>query len=103
MGLASGNLDGALGQAVPESVDHGAGAGQGQGPSSGRGQLSLDDADDFGGVRLRARPEPADYRAIACHDELLEVPLDVAGLAIRVGDRGELGVERMPARPVDLD
>jgi hypothetical protein len=35
--------------------------------------------------------------------ELLKVPLDVAGLAGRVGHGGQLGIERVPARAVDLD
>ena len=35
--------------------------------------------------------------------ELLEVPADVAGVAVGVGDVGQLGVERVPAVAVDLD
>ena len=37
------------------------------------------------------------------HEELLEVPLDVAGLAVGVGGGGQLGVERMAVVAVDLD
>jgi hypothetical protein len=33
----------------------------------------------------------------------LEVPLDVARLAVRVRHRGELLVHRVPPRPIDLD
>src|SRR2546421_5494848 len=48
-------------------------------------------------------PEAADDLAVAGDEELLEVPLDVAGLALVVGVRRELLVQRVAALPVHLD
>ena len=48
------------------------------------------------------RSEPGD-RAVGADEELLEVPADVAGVPLGVGDVGELGVDRVPAGAVDLD
>ena len=36
-------------------------------------------------------------------EELLEVPADVAAVALGVGDLGELGVDRVPVVAVDVD
>ena len=37
------------------------------------------------------------------HQELLEVPLDVTGLAVGVGEGGQLLVDRVPVVAVDVD
>ncbi len=55
-------------------------------PASAR-EVRLDELDDRGVVRLRLRAEPA-HLAVGQDDELLEVPLDAARLA--VGIRGLL-------------
>ena len=54
--------------------------------------------DHLGRVGFGARTEPIDHLATGCEQELLEVPLDVARLAVGVGGLGQLGVQRMPVR-----
>src|SRR6202034_4314371 len=66
-------------------------------------QVRLDDGQDLGGVGHGARPEPRDDQAVRPEYELLEVPLNVARGARRVGHRGQLVVDRVPAWAVDLD
>ena len=67
-------------------------------------QLSLDDFDDFGRIRLRARPEPSDDIPTAVDEELLEVPAEVASpLGLRVDSSKELiQVARVFAVHLDL-
>src|SRR5262249_37534782 len=48
-------------------------------------------------------PEARDHGTVGRHQELLEVPLHVAGLAIGVGLLGELVVDRVPLGAVDVD
>ena len=49
-----------------------------------------------------ARPEPVDHLATGCEEELLEVPLHVARLAAVVGCLGQLGLQRVSVRTVDV-
>src|SRR6266567_2774425 len=67
------------------------------------GQARLDRLDDLGRFRVGHRPEPGHDLAIPADQELLEVPLDVARLALGIGHVSQLGVQRMPLRPVDVD
>ena len=55
------------------------------------------------GTRGRPSAGTGAGRSRRPRQELLEVPLDVAGLAVGVGHRGELLVERVAALAVDLD
>src|SRR5271170_2912130 len=57
----------------------------------------------LGGVRGGARAEPRGHRAIRADQELLEVPLDVPGLAVRVRHHGQVVVDGVPAGAVHLD
>src|SRR6266581_2542568 len=66
-------------------------------------EVRLDGGEDLGVVGLGAGAEPGRHGAVGAHQELLEVPLDVAGLAVRVRHRGELVVDGVPPGPVDLD
>src|SRR5260221_9810639 len=66
-------------------------------------QARLDRADELGGLRFGQRPEPAQHLAVAPDQELLEVPLNVAGLAVGVGDLGQLRIQGMLSLPVDDD
>ena len=59
-------------------------------------------SDHLGGVGLGARPERPDDAAVGTDEELLEVPLDISGLALRVGGLGELGVQGVPVVAVDV-
>src|SRR5205823_5198709 len=51
-------------------------------PTTSRGQRRLDRLDDGLVLRLGPRPEPGQHRAVRADQELLEVPLDVPGLAL---------------------
>src|SRR5258706_5968840 len=66
-------------------------------------QARLDRADELGGLRFGQRPEPAQHLAVAPDQELLEVPLNVAGLAVGVGDLGQLRIQGVPTWPVDVN
>src|SRR5689334_23433324 len=66
-------------------------------------QQSLDRRGDLGRVRLGRGAEPAADNAVRADQELLEVPPDVAGVALGVGRVDQPVVERVPAGPVDLD
>src|SRR5262249_56156968 len=63
----------------------------------------LDRAHESRVVGSRGRTEAAHHLAVGGHEELLEVPLDVARLALVVGEHGELLVERVAAVAVHLD
>src|ERR1700689_704533 len=67
------------------------------------GQGGGDRLDDRGVLGLRAGAEATDDLAGGGDDELLEVPHDVAGLALAAGDLGQLGVDRVPAVAVHVD
>src|SRR5699024_1409304 len=62
----------------------------------------VDRGDQFGGARLGARTETAQNLAVGGDQELLEVPLDVPGLAVGVGGLRQLLVDRVPVLTVDL-
>src|SRR3954451_18714247 len=66
-------------------------------------ELGLDRGDDLVGLRFGAGAETRGDRALRADQELLEVPLDVAGLAVGVRGQSELGVQRVPARGVHLE
>src|SRR5471030_2839278 len=66
------------------------------------GQRSLDQIDDLGGVRLNFRTEAVDL-AGGCDNELLEVPLHLAGIALSVRRPGQLGIQRMLRASVHPD
>src|SRR5690242_10657035 len=65
-------------------------------------QDGLDGADHLVGLRIRHRPEAASHLAGGGDQELLEVPLDVPGLALVVLHGREPVVEGVAAGPVDL-
>src|ERR1700728_1648055 len=67
------------------------------------GQVGGDRLDDRGVLGLRAGAEATDDLAGGGDDELLEVPHDVAGLSLAVGDLGQLGVDRVPGVAVHVD
>ena len=60
-------------------------------------------ADDLGRLGVDGGPEPVDHLAVGGDQELLEVPLDVAGVALGVGRLGQLLVEGMALLAVDID
>src|SRR5580704_10620892 len=66
-------------------------------------QVRLNRGDQVRVLGVGAGPEPRDDRPVRADQELLEVPLDVPGFAVRVGHRGEFLIHRMPPWPVDLD
>src|SRR5260221_13193098 len=66
-------------------------------------QAGLYRGDELRGLGVRARPEPPEDCPVGADQELPEVPLDGAGLTLGVGHRGQLSVDGMPARAVDLD
>src|SRR5258707_2149163 len=68
-----------------------------------RGEVLLDGGEDLGIVGDGTRAEPGRYRAVRADQELLEVPLDVAGRALGVRDGRQLVVDEVPANAVDLD
>src|SRR6201995_218866 len=67
------------------------------------GEVLLDGGEHLGGVGLGARLEPGRHGAVRAHQELLEVPLDVAGLTVRVRRRGQHIVDSVPPGAVHLD
>src|SRR5207244_3977483 len=62
----------------------------------------LDRVDDLGSLREHQRREARDDVAVAADEELLEVPADVAGVALGVGGLGERLVQRVATLAVDL-
>src|SRR4249919_1782972 len=66
-------------------------------------EAGLDSGQNLWSLGLDRRPEPADHCAARSDQEFLEVPLDVARVTVRISGGGELCVERMPVRSVDLD
>src|ERR1019366_150528 len=72
-------------------------------PGDSAGEVRLDGVDDFGGLRIHHGTEPVLDRAVGRYEELLEVPLDVAGLALGVGEGGQLVVDGTPVVAVDVD
>src|ERR1035441_1738437 len=66
-------------------------------------QRGLDGGDKLRVRRIRARPESPGALPVPEDQELLEIPLDVTRFARRIGHGRQLGVDRVPARPVDLD
>src|SRR3954452_19829976 len=70
---------------------------------SGPGELLLDRRDDALVLGLDLRGEPGDDLAVGRHEELLEVPLDVAVGALLVGRPRQGVVDLVPALAVDLD
>src|SRR5438445_7448306 len=70
---------------------------------SSNGEDGLDRGHYLVRVRCRGRSEAGDHFAVRRDQELLEVPFHVAGLAHRVVLGGQLPVERMPARAVDVE
>src|SRR5690242_15345375 len=71
--------------------------------SSGHRKRGLDRRDDLLVLRLDAGTEPGDDLARRTDEELLEVPADVAVVALRVRDVHQLGVQRVPGIAVDVD
>src|ERR1700684_3085385 len=63
------------------------------GPAGSGGEDGLDGGDDLVGLRLGPGAEPGDDLALRVDEELLEVPLDVAGRAVGVRQLGQLGVD----------
>ena len=61
-------------------------------------ELTLDGVDDLGGLGRDLRREARDDVAVRRHEELLEVPADVAGVALGVGVWVSSRVERVAAR-----
>ena len=58
-------------------------------PGAGSGgEAGLDGGDDLGGLGLGHRAEPRHGLAVRADQELLEVPLDVPGVALGVGQGG---------------
>src|SRR6516162_3420963 len=57
-------------------------------PSGSSREVRLDGGDDLRVLRLDQRPEPGDDLPVRADQELLKVPLDVAGLTLGVGNRG---------------
>src|SRR4051794_1193962 len=55
-------------------------------------QQGLDGVDHLGRIGFGLRPEPADHFPTRCEQELLEVPLHVAGLSVGVGGLGQFGI-----------
>src|SRR5256885_308063 len=68
-----------------------------------RRELGLDGRDQRGVVGRHLRAEATHHLAVRRHQELLEVPLHVAGLAIGVGLLLELGEDRVLLRTVHVD
>jgi hypothetical protein len=66
-------------------------------------EAGLDRGDHGGVVGPGGRGEPDDLPAVGGHDELLEVPANVAAVARGVGDVGELLVDRVASGAVDVD
>lgn len=52
------------------------------------GQQGLDGTDDLGRVRFGPGPKPVDHFAIGRDQKLLEVPLNVAGVTVRIDGPG---------------
>src|ERR1700722_532625 len=67
------------------------------------GQVGGDRLDDGCVLGLGPGAEATDDLAGGGDDELLEVPHDVAGLALAIGDLGQLGVDRVTAIAVHVD
>jgi len=63
----------------------------------------LDGAKDLLGLRKDQRTEPCDNRSFGRDEELLEVPLDLTGLAAGVWDGRELLVERVLPLTIYVD
>jgi hypothetical protein len=59
------------------------------------GQHGLDGADDLGRVWFGPGPKPIDHLTVGRDQKFLEVPLNVACLAIGIDGLGQLGVERV--------
>src|SRR5450759_4132260 len=70
--------------------------------SAGCGQGSLDQLDDLGRIRLNCRAKAVND-ACASDEELLEVPLHLAGLAPGILRLGQLGVEGVLGASVHPD
>src|SRR5580658_7334644 len=76
------------------------------GPGGGggsAGQVGGDRRDDHRVLGVGARAEAPDDLAGGGDQELLEVPHDVARLALGVGDLGQLGIDRVAAVAVHVD
>src|SRR4051794_38633468 len=67
------------------------------------GELGFDGGDERRVLRGDLRPEPAHDLTLRRHEELLEVPLHVAGLAVGVGRLLELGEDRVLLVAVHVD
>ena len=65
-------------------------------------QRGLNGLDDLGCIGLGTRAEAGDHLAVGADEELLEVPLHVAGLARGVGGLGERGIQRVAVIAVDV-
>src|SRR5438105_15913777 len=66
-------------------------------------ELLLDRGDETRVLRSDQGTEARHHLAVGRDEELLEVPLDVAGLTVGIGLLGQYVVERMAPFAVDLD
>src|SRR3954451_3034863 len=67
------------------------------------GEHALDVGDDRRVVGYDHRRVPGHDLAVGGDEELLDVPADVAVVAVHVSRLGQLGVQRMAVGPVDVD
>src|ERR1039457_515255 len=67
------------------------------------GEVGRDGVHDHGVLGVGAGPESGHHFADRRHEELLEVPRDVAGVALGVLGLGQLLVERVPGLAVHVD
>src|SRR5690606_21947422 len=69
-------------------------------PRSGEGALHR--CHDLRRLRLGLRREPGEHLAVPADQELLEVPADVAAVALGIGEADQPLVQEVPSLPVDL-